>query len=145
MNDVSTNKNPDESFFFMQNFYAKMNGLAKQIMFIPMINILFSFSRVRTVQMTILNGENVDFIGDSIEKLDNFMPNTRRRLEKIKCERCIKVNWANLWCGDGFCRVADENGLLLFVDEHHCSLYGSLFVGKYLHKLYLDYTEINQN
>lgn len=71
------------------------------------------------------------------------MPNTRHHLELIKCERCIKVNWADLWCEkreDGLCRIVDKNGLLFFVDNHHCSLYGSFFIGEYLRKLYDDYS-----
>lgn len=74
------------------------------------------------------------------------MPNARRHLNMIKCEKCIKVDWAKLWCEsdlNGLCRVADKNGLLLFVDDHHCSLYGSLFVGEYLRNLYFEYLKQN--
>jgi hypothetical protein len=76
------------------------------------------------------------------------MPTARRHLQMIKCSKCIKVEWTDLWCeeGDlGLCRVLDEETKLLsFVDNHHTSFYGALSVGEYLKKLYYGYSERNQ-
>lgn len=53
MDDPAMNPNlsaPDEGFLFMQRFYSQMNGIAKEVMFVPMMNIFFSFLPVRTIQ-----------------------------------------------------------------------------------------------
>jgi hypothetical protein len=63
MNPGLTSK--DEGFMWMQHFYTQMNGIAKEVMFLPMLNLFFSFLPIRTVQTRLLNGESVDFIGDS--------------------------------------------------------------------------------
>jgi hypothetical protein len=130
----------------MQNFYAQINGLANEVMFFPSMNLFFSFHTERTLQTRLMSGQNVHSIGDSRHKIKTFMPNVRHHLEIIKCERCIKMNWEELWCDpdvNGLCRAVDDNGLILFLDEHHVSYYGSLIVGDYLRKLYDNFTEIN--
>jgi hypothetical protein len=137
-------ESPNKSLLFMRHFYNEINGIAKEITFMPLMHIDFSFLPVRAIQTRLLNGESIDHIADTVEKVESYMPITRRYLELIECNNCIKVNWSNLWCGDGVCRVVDENQILLFVDDNHVSLYGSMYLGEYLYKLYIDYVGISQ-
>jgi hypothetical protein len=135
-------ENIDDGFLFVQRFYREMNKIANEVMFMPLMSLTFSFYPMRALEKTILSGGNVSSIGESRQKMESLMPNLRHHLEIIECERCIKINWLELWCKNDLCRAVDDNGIVLFLDIHHVSFYGSQFVGDYLRKLYDDYVKI---
>jgi hypothetical protein len=68
MDDPSMNPHleaNDEGFLWMQRFYAQMDEVAREVMFLPMLNMCFSFLPVRHVQTKLLHNESVEFIGDT--------------------------------------------------------------------------------
>jgi hypothetical protein len=72
------------------------------------------------------------------------MPSIRNQLERIQCDRCVKINWLDLWCDhsdNGFCYGVDPRRHLSYVyDEHHCTTYGAMFIADYLLAAYKNYT-----
>ncbi|KAI6237902.1 hypothetical protein M3Y95_00313500 [Aphelenchoides besseyi] len=145
MDDPLINKNleaKDEGFLWMQRFYGELHSMVREVMILPQLNPFFSFLPVRLVQTKLSQNESTESVGDPRSKMKRVMPNARRHLQMIRCDRCLRVDFLTLWCTkiDDLCRVVDENGLLYFVDDHHQSLYGSLRAANYLRSLYENYT-----
>jgi hypothetical protein len=67
-------------------------------------------------------------------------------MQHLKCEKCIKIDFLRLWCPDGeFCESVDpKNHIAYFVDYHHVSAYGSMFLGKHMRELYDDYNKLKE-
>ncbi|KAI6198918.1 hypothetical protein M3Y96_00571500 [Aphelenchoides besseyi] len=122
MDDPLINKNleaKDEGFLWMQRFYGELHSMVREVMILPQLNPFFSFLPVRLVQTKLSQNESTESVGDSRSKMKRFMPNARRHLQMICCDRCLRVEFLNLWCtkNEDLCRVVDEDGLLYFLVE----------------------------
>ncbi|KAI6190372.1 Acyl-transf-3 domain-containing protein [Aphelenchoides bicaudatus] len=107
----------DQGFLYMQRFYSQINEVAREVLFLPLLNMYFSFLPARLVQTHLLENKSIAHIGDSRSKVEAYMPTSRKHLDMLRCERCIRVDWSNLWCEPethGLCRAVDKNGLLIF-------------------------------
>jgi hypothetical protein len=66
------------------------------------------------------------------------------RLNAIKCDKCIKIDWEKLWCSakDGVCSAIDFRlGISYFYDSHHVNGYGSMLVGECTRKHYNEWLQ----
>ncbi|KAI6186311.1 O-acetyltransferase OatA [Aphelenchoides besseyi] len=134
----------DLIFQHLQSFYANLSSIAREVVFVPMMNLRFQQNQLKIIQTLLFSNQSFEKVGEPLRNQLQYMSKMRVRLEFVKCSRCIKSTWTDLWCSanDRFCRTADPRGIAFFVDEHHVSVYGSLFIGEYLRKLYDQTTEI---
>jgi hypothetical protein len=63
-----------------------------------------------------------------------------RQIQRVECEKCLKINWLNLWCeagADGFCDAVDpRRHLSYFYDTNHCTTYGIFYMADYMLSIY---------
>ncbi|KAI6237463.1 O-acetyltransferase OatA [Aphelenchoides besseyi] len=135
----------DLIFQHLQSFYANLSSIAREVVFVPMMNLRFQQNQLKVIQTLLFSNQSLEKVGEPLARQLSYMSKMRVRLQFVKCSRCIKSKWTDLWCtaNDRFCQTADPiRGLAYFVDEHHTSVYGSLFIGEYLRKLYDQTTEL---
>lgn len=73
------------------------------------------------------------------------MSDISRQIQRIECEKCLKVDWFNLWCKDGFCDAVDpRRHLSYFYDTNHCTTYGAMYIADYMFNIYKNASQINR-
>ncbi|KAI6217017.1 hypothetical protein M3Y95_01245900 [Aphelenchoides besseyi] len=142
---VSSNLQEDEMFQKFQSFYTNVSDVVREKVLIGDVNLRFDDDPLRTVQQKLLAKKEVGKIGETRENLTAKLPNIRKRMKMVECKRCIKANWMDLWCGsraEDFCyAVQPTRNLALFMDTHHSTSFGAMFVGDYLMRIYKNATE----
>lgn len=75
-----------------------------------------------------------------------LLPDIRRRLDAVRCARCVHVRWTDLWCERAACwAVEPARPVARFLDQHHVSVYGGFFVGDFLLRAYRNHTNESLN
>ncbi|KAI6198801.1 Acyltransferase [Aphelenchoides besseyi] len=142
---IKSNFQRDEMFQKFQSFYTNVSEVVREKVLIGDVNLRFHEDPLRTVQQKLLAKKEVGKIGETRKVLTAKFSNIRKRMKMVECKRCIKVNWLNLWCGprvEDFCyAVQPTRNLALFMDTHHTTSYGAMFVGDYLMQIYKNATE----
>jgi hypothetical protein len=74
----------------------------------------------------------------NFQNLERLIPNIWNRLRLIKCEKCIKIDLMDKWCGQSdTCYAVDPiKKLSYFIDWHHPSSYGAMFMGNWVFEAY---------
>ncbi|KAI6170640.1 Acyl-transf-3 domain-containing protein [Aphelenchoides bicaudatus] len=123
----------------LQKFYNSLNSIAKEVVFAPTLNLFFKKHPLWDVQGKLKANKEVGMVGERIESLLRYQPIIQHAVDKVECQKCLKINWTDLWCRDGYCSAIDKRRILYFSDNHHTTLYGSLFAGEFLLNAYNNY------
>ncbi|KAI6212784.1 hypothetical protein M3Y94_00069600 [Aphelenchoides besseyi] len=129
----SRNITQDSIYREMITFYVELSKIAREIVLIPGVQ----FDSI--LHRNLVLNENMKMFRLPYNYIARQKPNTRRRLAAVKCPKCVVVKWEDLWCKkrEGYCDAVDQHHRLpFFWDQHHPSLYGSMFVGSYLRRIY---------
>ncbi|KAI6177821.1 O-acetyltransferase OatA [Aphelenchoides bicaudatus] len=123
----------------VNDFYAKINDVVREAVFVPGFNVLFTRDPLRQILYKLKANQTVGQIGNTRTTFTSRLPQIQQLYENVNCSKCIKTNWFNLWCKDDFCSAVDKRNILYFGDDHHVTSYGAMFVGEYLLNTYKNY------
>ncbi|KAI6171266.1 hypothetical protein M3Y97_01051800 [Aphelenchoides bicaudatus] len=124
----------------VQQFYNTLSNLTREVVFAPKMNLVFSKHPLRELQNKLIKNKTIGNIGDTKNKILTIEPVIRRVMDTIECPKCLRIDWFDLWCNnDGYCSAIDNREIGLFMDEHHPTTYGSLYIGEFLLNKYNDY------
>ncbi|KAI6172686.1 hypothetical protein M3Y98_01000900 [Aphelenchoides besseyi] len=127
----------DEILHTMQEFYSGINSIPKEALFISLPNIIFPVNPLRKLLKQLTANKKVKPIQTTRKRQLKYLPHIRERLKIINCDRCVHVDWLDLWCNKkGRCPAFDSRQITMFMDQHHVSNYGAMYVGDYLLRLY---------
>ncbi|CAD5233691.1 unnamed protein product [Bursaphelenchus xylophilus] len=132
--------NSDEYLQAMEEFYRKMSSIAKEIVFIPMVHFNWELEPfMQILQQKLYFGKSLERFHKHFEIEDSYLRNVQRRLDRMKCKKCVKVNYREAWCHNNLCSALDSKNISYFRDTTHVTPYGSLVYGGLLRKLYDQY------
>ncbi|KAI6216901.1 hypothetical protein M3Y99_01793900 [Aphelenchoides fujianensis] len=118
---------------FLNAFYGNLSAVAREAVIVPGLTPFFPRHPLRLVHERLTAGRPAG------EDQLAYLPHIRRRLEHLRCTRCLRVDWIAAWCGGGRpqCAAADPRGVLSFFDQHHPSLLGTIRMGELLRDVYV--------
>ncbi|KAI6170702.1 hypothetical protein M3Y97_01120000 [Aphelenchoides bicaudatus] len=125
----------DEFFKELNDFYSTVAKIPKDALLFYQNFPYFEQTPINELGARLKWGKSWDTIGDKREDLMKRYTPPLTRVEHIKCDKCIKLKFMDLWCPldeKSFCHSVQKEGLIYFVDRSHPSLYGSFFTGKYI-------------
>ncbi|KAI6217188.1 Acyl-transf-3 domain-containing protein [Aphelenchoides besseyi] len=132
----------DKMFQYMSNFYGNLSSMAKQVMLLPSMHLGFKEHVREKLQSQLAVNITDKAISETRSEQLQYLPGIRKRLEQVQCDRCLKVNWLDLWCAkENVCYgVEPKRNVAYFLDRDHLSVYGSMFAGHFLFDMYRNMT-----
>ncbi|KAI6224501.1 hypothetical protein M3Y99_01391200 [Aphelenchoides fujianensis] len=124
----------------LQTFYSAVSNATREAVLIGDVNLLWDQNPLRTIQQAVLAKKEVGSIRETKEKQLAHLPNIRKRMQMIDCPRCQVVDWLDLWCSAKWCDALDRRKLSFFMDTHHPTSFGSMFVADRLLRTYENIT-----
>ncbi|KAI6238854.1 hypothetical protein M3Y99_00642800 [Aphelenchoides fujianensis] len=124
----------------LQTFYSAVSNATREAVLIGGVNLLWDQNPLRTIQQAVLAKKEVGAIRERREKQLAHLPNIRKRMQLIDCPRCRVVDWLDLWCSAEWCDALDQRKLSFFMDTHHPTSFGSMFVADRLLQTYKNMT-----
>ncbi|KAI6212522.1 hypothetical protein M3Y94_00035800 [Aphelenchoides besseyi] len=137
--DLRGNLTTDSVFREMQKFFNELNNIAREIVIIPQIHVLFSTPYRKVLQRRLQNQQSLEIFRLPYEVVVQQKPNNRKRLDAVRCSKCVLFNHMDVLCSrkNGYCDPIDhKQRISLMYDQRHPSLYGSFFYGEHLRRIY---------
>jgi hypothetical protein len=97
----------------MSTFFGNLSEIAREVVFVPTVHFdtgLLTYVQTLTARQW-MNGSlgvfrtqlKVSFFlftqrNFNFQDFLDFSPNIRKRFESVKCPRCLKIDYINVWC-----------------------------------------------
>ncbi|KAI6192599.1 Acyl-transf-3 domain-containing protein [Aphelenchoides besseyi] len=139
---INGNLKDDKMFQYMSNFYGNLSTMVKEVMLLPSMHPGFKEHVREKLQSQLAENITNKAISETRSEQLQYLPGIRNRLEQIECDRCVKINWLDLWCAkQNICYgVEPKRNVAYFLDRDHLSVYGSMFAGHFLFDVYKNMT-----
>uniref|UniRef100_A0A1I7RQB2 SGNH domain-containing protein n=1 Tax=Bursaphelenchus xylophilus TaxID=6326 RepID=A0A1I7RQB2_BURXY len=132
----------DEPQQIIQNFYSQLESVAREAVILPYAEVWApSEFTVYMKRLAFLNG-----VISSSEKWErNGTAIINKRIEDIKCRKCIKIDYSKLICHkNGRCNFSSPTGTLYYVDHLHTTMYHSLTYAERIRQRYDEFLMNNE-
>ncbi|KAI6234883.1 O-acetyltransferase OatA [Aphelenchoides fujianensis] len=139
---LAANPKDDRMLGDLQAFYSTISNITREAVLIGGVHLLWEDNPLQTLQKALLAKEKIGAIGETRQKQAAHLPNIQRRFQLLDCPRCRLIDWQTEWCSAEWCDAVDpRRNLAYFLDEHHTTSYGSMFVADRLLREYKNMTK----
>ncbi|CAD5219219.1 unnamed protein product [Bursaphelenchus xylophilus] len=112
----------------LQNYYDQLAGLDVKLLVIPYAEHVIDFTIEKYNQAVLLGTQRqLNYKHTQVHSLHTEAIN--KVIDKIKCKNCVKIDFYNSLCDpvEDHCYVGQENGLAIYRDKAHTTIFGSIY------------------